>query len=82
LIGRVLLDLGQETRPVCETCRPKGPRRRPVPDPRFEGRAGIREVQMSPDLVEAFVEHLDRLRRAGLPTGPAASPSPTGPADE
>ena len=25
---------------------------------------------MTPDLVEAFVEHLDRLRRAGQPTGP------------
>ena len=34
--------------------------------------AGIREVQMSPDLVETFVEHLDRLRRAGLSTGPDA----------
>jgi integrase len=34
--------------------------------------AGVREVQMTPDLVEAFVEHLDRLRRAGLPTGPGA----------
>jgi integrase len=33
---------------------------------------GVREVQMSPDLVEAVVEHLDRLRRAGLPTGPDA----------
>jgi integrase len=32
--------------------------------------AGVREVQMTPDLVEAFVEHLDRLRRARLPTGP------------
>lgn len=32
--------------------------------------AGVREVQMTPDLIEAFVEHLDRLRRAGLPTGP------------
>jgi integrase len=32
--------------------------------------AGVREVQMSPDLVEAFIEHLDRLRRAGFPTGP------------
>ena len=32
--------------------------------------AGVREVQMTPDLVEAFVEHLDRLRRAGFPTGP------------
>jgi integrase len=32
--------------------------------------AGVREVQMTPDLVEACVEHLDRLRRAGLPTGP------------
>jgi integrase len=31
--------------------------------------AGVREVQMTPDLVEAFVEHLDRLRRAGQPTG-------------
>ena len=34
--------------------------------------AGVREVQMSPDLVEAIVEHLDRLRRAGLPTRPDA----------
>jgi integrase len=33
-------------------------------------RAGVRAVQMTPDLVEAFVEHLDRLRRAGLLTGP------------
>jgi integrase len=32
--------------------------------------AGIREVQMTPDLVEAFIEHLDRLQRAGQPTGP------------
>jgi integrase len=32
--------------------------------------AGIREVQMTPHLVEAFIEHLDRLRRAGQPTGP------------
>jgi integrase len=31
---------------------------------------GIREVQMTPDLVEAFIEHLDRLRRAGKATGP------------
>src|SRR5262249_23505579 len=31
---------------------------------------GIREVQMSPDLVEAVLEHLDRLRRAGAPTQP------------
>ncbi len=35
---------------------------------------------MSPDLVEAFVEHLDRLRRAGLPAGPDsyAVPNRTG----
>jgi integrase len=32
--------------------------------------AGVREVQMTPDLVEALVEHIDRLRRAGLPTEP------------
>ncbi len=34
--------------------------------------AGIREVQMTPDLVQALVEHLDRLRRAGQPTDPDA----------
>ncbi len=39
-----------------------------IPDSKTE--TGVREVQMSPDLVEAVVEHLDRLRRAGLPTGP------------
>jgi len=33
---------------------------------------GIREVQMTPDLVQAVVEHLDRLRRAGQPTHPDA----------
>jgi integrase len=31
---------------------------------------GIREVQMSPDLVEAVIDHLDRMRRAGRSTGP------------
>jgi integrase len=39
-----------------------------VPDSKTE--SGIRVVEMSPDLVEAFVDHLDRLRRAGYPTGP------------
>ena len=34
--------------------------------------AGIREVQVSPDLVEEIVAHLDRLRRAGLPSDPDA----------
>jgi integrase len=28
-------------------------------------------VEISPDLAEAFVTHLDRMRRAGRPTGPA-----------
>jgi integrase len=32
--------------------------------------AGERVVLVSPDLAEVIVEHLDRLRRAGLPTGP------------
>ncbi len=32
--------------------------------------SGVREVQMSPDLVEAAVTHLDRLRRIGAPDGP------------
>ena len=39
-----------------------------IPDAKTE--AGIRVVEMSPDLAEAFVEHLDRMRRAGHPTGP------------
>jgi hypothetical protein len=34
-----------------------------IPDAKTE--AGVREVQMSPDLVEEFVTHFDRLRRAG-----------------
>ena len=39
-----------------------------IPDAKTE--AGIREVQMSPDLVEELIIHLDRLRRAGHPTRP------------
>ena len=38
-----------------------------IPDAKTE--TGIREVQMSPDLVETVVEHIDRLRRMGAPTG-------------
>ena len=38
-----------------------------VPDAKTE--TGVRVVEMSPDLYEAFVEHLDRFRRAGKPTG-------------
>jgi integrase len=32
--------------------------------------AGERVVLVSPDLAEVIVEHIDRMRRAGLPTGP------------
>jgi integrase len=39
-----------------------------IPDSKTE--TGIREVQMSPDLIEPVIEHLDRLRRIGAPTGP------------
>jgi integrase len=39
-----------------------------IPDSKTD--TGIRDVQMSPDLVEAVVDHLDRLRRTGRPTGP------------
>ncbi|MHB1539460.1 MAG: tyrosine-type recombinase/integrase [Solirubrobacteraceae bacterium] len=39
-----------------------------IPDAKTE--SGIREVQMSPALVEAVLEHIDRLRRAGYPAGP------------
>ncbi|MBF6619809.1 MAG: tyrosine-type recombinase/integrase [Patulibacter sp.] len=46
---------------------PDGARFR-IPDAKTE--SGIREVQMTPDLVEAVVDHLDRLQRAGRSTGP------------
>lgn len=39
-----------------------------IPDAKTE--AGIREVQVSPDLLEEIVAHVDRLRRAEQPTGP------------
>lgn len=32
--------------------------------------AGERTVQLTPDAAEAVIEHIDRLRRAGTPTGP------------
>lgn len=46
---------------------PDGARFR-IPDSKTE--TGIREVQMTPALVEAVVDHLDRLQRAGYVTGP------------
>lgn len=46
---------------------PDGARFR-IPDSKTE--TGIREVQMTPDLAEAVVEHLDLLQRAGRSTGP------------
>lgn len=36
-----------------------------IPDSKTE--AGVREVQVSPDLLEEIVAHLDRLRRSGMP---------------
>src|SRR5919197_3449607 len=45
---------------------PNGARFR-IPDAKTD--TGIREVQMSPDLVEAIVEHLDWLERTGAPVG-------------
>ena len=39
-----------------------------IPDAKTE--TGVRVVEMSPDLAETFVDHLDRLRRAGKPTRP------------
>jgi hypothetical protein len=39
-----------------------------IPDSKTE--TGIREVQISLDLVTTIVEHLDRLRSTGAPTGP------------
>ncbi len=39
-----------------------------IPDSKTE--TGIREVQMSPDLAEAVVEHVDWLRRIGAPVSP------------
>ena len=48
-----------------------------IPDAKTE--AGIREVQVSPDLVEVLVAHLDASRRAGHPTGPGRLPLPEHP---
>jgi len=42
-----------------------------IPDAKTE--AGIREVHVSPDLLEEIVAHIDRLRRAGQPTEPDSS---------
>ena len=41
-------------------------------DPDAKSHVGVREVQLSPGLVEELVAHVDRLRRAGLPTHPGA----------
>ena len=41
-----------------------------IPDAKTE--AGVREVQVSPDLLEEIVAHIDRLQRSGLPTNPDA----------
>jgi integrase len=48
---------------------PDGARFR-IPDAKTQ--TGIREVQMSPDLVAAIAEHIERLRRIGAPTAPNA----------
>src|SRR4051794_6044941 len=48
---------------------PDGARFR-IPDAKTE--AGIREVQMSPDLVKVFTAHFERLRRGGRRLGPEA----------
>jgi hypothetical protein len=42
-----------------------------IPDEKTH--TGIREVQMTPDLVEAVIKHIDLLRRCGRPTGPESS---------
>ncbi|HEX2310763.1 MAG TPA: site-specific integrase [Vicinamibacterales bacterium] len=41
-----------------------------IPDAKTE--AGVREVQVSPDLLEEIVAHVDALRRVGPPTDPDA----------
>jgi integrase len=46
---------------------PEGARLK-IPDAKTE--TGVRDVEISLDLVEALVEHLDRLQRMGAPTGP------------
>ena len=48
---------------------PDGARFR-IPDAKTQ--AGIREVQMTPDLAETVIEHVDRLRRAGRDVGAEA----------
>jgi integrase len=80
-IGRraILTTLGRSGVRIGELCdirighlrlHDPGGARLQIPDAKTE--AGVREVQISPDLVEQLVMHLDRLRRAGRPTGPEA----------
>ena len=42
----------------------------PLQIPAAKAETGISEVQMSPDLVEAIIEPLDRRQRLEQPTGP------------
>jgi integrase len=78
-IGRKIVCeiLGRSGVRVSELCELKiGQLRLHDPDgahfniPDVKTHTGIREVQMTPDLVEAVIEHIDLLRRCGRPTGP------------
>ncbi len=78
-IGRKLVCeiLGRSGVRVSELCALKvGQLRLHDPDgahfdiPDAKTHTGIREVQMTPDLVKAVIEHIDLLRRCGRPTGP------------
>jgi integrase len=77
--GAILYTLGRSGVRVSELCDmhigqmrlhdPKGARFH-IPDAKTE--KGIREVEITPDLVEVIAMHIDRLRRAGHDTSPEA----------
>ena len=77
--GAIITTLGRSGVRVSELCDmrighlrlhdPDGARFQ-IPDAKTQ--AGIREVQMSPELAETLILHLDQLRRTGHPTSPDA----------
>src|SRR5262249_50096510 len=55
---------------------PSRSRRNEISNVDAKTEVGERVVEATPELTQVLIEHLDRLRRAGLPTGPSAYLTP------